>query len=142
VISIGNGVTIPESEIEFHTSHSSGPGGQNVNKVSTRVTLRFAVDSSHALSPVQRRLIRSRLATRINKEGVLQVTSQRTSSQEMNRNLALKRFVELLGEALKKKTPRIPTGVTHAVKVKRRVEKRKLTELKQSRGKKIQDDDE
>ena len=141
MISIGNGLSIPENEIEFHMSHSSGPGGENVNKVSTRVTVRFDVDSSHALSPAQRRVIRSKLATRINKEGILQVTSQRTSSQDMNRSLALKRFVELLSEALRKKTPRIPTGITHAVKVKRREEKRKLTELKQSRSKKILDDE-
>jgi len=141
VISIGNGLTIPESEIEFHSSHSSGPGGQNVNKVATRVTLRFDVDSSHALSPAQRRAIRAKLATRINKAGILQVTSQRTSSQEINRSLALKRFTELLSDALRKRTPRIPTGVTHAVKVKRHEEKRKLAELKQARSKKIADDE-
>src|SRR6185295_8826310 len=140
MISIGNGLSIPENEIEFHASHSSGPGGQNVNKVSTRVTVKFNVDSSHALSPAQRRQIRTKLATRINKEGILQVTSQRTSSQEMNRSIALKRFAELLSDALRKKVPRIPTGVTHAVKVKRRKEKNKLTELKQSRSKKILDD--
>jgi len=141
MISIGNGLSIPENEIEFHASHSSGPGGQNVNKVSTRVTVKFNVDSSHALSPAQRRQIRTKLATRINKEGILQVTSQRTSSQEMNRSIALKRFAELLSDALRKKVPRIPTGVTHAVKVKRRKEKNKLTELKQSRSKKILDDE-
>jgi len=141
MISIGNGLSIPENEIEFHTSPSSGPGGQNVNKVSTRVTVKFNVDSSHALTPAQRRQIRTKLATRINKEGILQVTSQRTSSQEMNRSIALKRFAELLSDALRKKVPRIPTGVTHAVKVKRRKEKNKLTELKQSRSKKILDDE-
>ena len=141
LIRINDELSLDDSEIEESFVRASGPGGQNVNKVSTRVTVKFNVDSSHALSPAQRRQIRTKLATRINKEGILQVTSQRTSSQEMNRSIALKRFAELLSDALRKKVPRIPTGVTHAVKVKRRKEKNKLTELKQSRSKKILDDE-
>jgi ribosome-associated protein len=76
--------------------HRGGPGGQNVNKVSSRVTLWFAVVNSPSLSQEQRDLIMSRLATRIGKDGVLRVVSQQTRSQAANRELTMERFVELL----------------------------------------------
>ena len=136
MIRVVDGLEIPEHEIDFAVSRSGGPGGQNVNKVSTRVTLRFNVDASLALNSDQRRRIHSRLATRINKEGILQVTSQRTRSQELNREDALARFAELLQQALHKDTPRIPTRVSRAAKVKRMEEKKKRTEIKVARSRK------
>ena len=65
------GLEIPEGELEFVASRSGGPGGQNVNKVSSRVTLRFDVGHSGSLNEEQRTRIQRRLATRINKDGVL-----------------------------------------------------------------------
>jgi len=140
LIPVIGGLEIPEHELDFAVSRSGGPGGQNVNKVSTRVTLRFNVDSSAALTSDQRRCIHSRLATRINKDGILQVTSQRTRSQELNRTDVLQRFVELLREALHKEPPRIPTRVSRAAKIKRVEEKKKRTEIKTARSKKGWDD--
>ena len=139
MISILEGIVelqIPDDEVDFAVSRSGGPGGQNVNKVSTRVTLRFNVDQSTVLTPEQRRMIHARLATRINKEGVLQVTSQKTRSQELNRADALDRFAELLREALHKEMPRIPTRVSRAAKNQRVDEKKKRTSIKQARSKK------
>ena len=140
MIAIVDGLEIPEHEVDFAVSRSGGPGGQNVNKVSTRVTLRFNVDASEVLSIDQRRLIRSRLATRINKEGILQVTSQRTRSQELNRADVHERFAELLRDALHKEPPRIPTRVSRAAKIKRVEEKKKRTEIKIARSRRGWDD--
>jgi ribosome-associated protein len=140
LIAIVDGLEIPEHEVDFAVSRSGGPGGQNVNKVSTRVTLRFNVDASEVLSIDQRRLIRSRLATRINKEGILQVTSQRTRSQELNRADVQERFAELLRDALHKEPPRIPTRVSRAAKIKRVEEKKKRTEIKIARSRRGWDD--
>ena len=140
MIAIIDGLEIPEHELDFAVSRSGGPGGQNVNKVSTRVTLRFNVDSSESLNSEQRRRIRSRLATRINKEGILQISSQRTRSQELNRADVLERFAELLREALHKEPPRIPTRVSRAAKIKRVEEKKKRTEIKVGRSRKGWDD--
>jgi len=125
---------IPESELEFVASRSSGPGGQNVNKVSSRITLRFDVERSTALNPDQRRRIRTRLASRISKDGVLQVSSQRTRSQDLNREEALLRFAELLREAIREQKRRVKTKASRQSKEVRLHEKRKRTEVKQARS--------
>ena len=85
MIVINDTLSIPETELTFTASRSGGPGGQNVNKVSSRVTLSFDIGRSASLSDEQKlRAVRA-LGKRINKEGILQVVSQRTRSQEMNR---------------------------------------------------------
>ena len=140
MIPIKHGLEIPDGELEFAVSRSGGPGGQNVNKVSTRVTLQFNVDSSAVLSPEQRLRIRSKLSSRINKDGILQITSQRTRSQELNRADTVKRFVELLNAALHREAPRIPTRATVAARIQRVEEKKKRTAIKKSRSKKDWDE--
>ena len=140
MIPVVDGLEIPDNEVDFAVSRSSGPGGQNVNKVSTRVTLRFNVDLSEVLSGDQRRRIHSKLASRISKEGILQVTSQRTRSQELNRIDAIERFAELFREALHREPPRIPTRVSRAAKNQRVEEKKKRTEIKVARSRKAWDD--
>ena len=134
MIAIIVGVEIPESEIEFIASRSGGPGGQNVNKVSSRITLRFDLQRSAALNEEQRARIRSRLSSRISKEGVLQVSSQRTRSQDLNREDAVERFAELLRSALHEEKRRVKTRATHASKEDRLQEKRKRTAVKQARA--------
>jgi len=135
MIHVMDGVLIPENEIRITASRSGGPGGQNVNKVSSKVTLSFDVRSSAVLSEEQKRKIIGKLATRISKEGILQVVSQRTRSQELNRLDALARFSELLRRVLTPQMPRIKTRVSQAAKQRRVDEKRKHSLTKQKRSK-------
>jgi ribosome-associated protein len=135
MIHVMDGVLIPENEVRITASRSGGPGGQNVNKVSSKVTLSFDVRGSAVLSEEQKRKIMGRLATRISKEGILQVVSQRTRSQELNRLDALARFSELLRRALTPQAPRIKTRVSEAAKRRRVDEKRKHSLTKQKRSK-------
>jgi ribosome-associated protein len=134
VISIVPGLSIPENELTFTASRSGGPGGQNVNKVSSKVTLAFDVRGSSVLSEEEKRKILGKLATRISKEGILQVVSQRTRSQELNRTDALTRFCELLRQALTPQRERIKTRVSKAVKQQRLEEKKKRGLTKQARS--------
>jgi ribosome-associated protein len=139
MIHIFQDVFIPEDEIHFDASRSGGPGGQNVNKVSSRVTLTFDVHASAALSEDQKHAVLQKLAGRINKEGVLRVISQRTRSQELNRADATERFSELIREALTPRRMRIKTRVPRAAHERRVEEKKKRAVVKQTRAKKILD---
>jgi ribosome-associated protein len=121
-------------ELRFTYSRSSGPGGQYVNRVETRVTLLFDVAGSPSLTDEQKRRVRRRLATRINKEGVLRVVSQRHRTREANRRAAVERFEELLAEALRSPRPRRKTRVPKAAKHRRIETKRRRGEIKRSRG--------
>jgi len=128
------GLEIPDAELEFVASRSGGPGGQNVNKVSSRVTLRFDLERTTAVSAEQRARIRRKLSSRINKDGVLQVSSQRTRSQDLNREDVIQRFGELLRMALREEKPRVETKATRSSKEERLREKRKRTEVKRTRA--------
>jgi ribosome-associated protein len=135
MIHIMDGLFIPENEVRIAASRSSGPGGQNVNKVSSKVTLSFDIRESTALSAEQKQKIMGRLPTRINKEGVLQVVSQRTRSQELNRDDVLDKFSELLRRVFTPRTPRIRTRVPAAAQQRRLDKKRKRSVTKQTRSK-------
>jgi ribosome-associated protein len=135
MIHINDHLSIPEDEISFVASRSGGPGGQNVNKVSSRVTLSFDVGRSTTLSEEQKVLILRALGKRINKEGILQVVSQRTRSQDMNRDDALERFRELFRRALTPTRPRIKTRIPAAAQQKRLDKKKRRTVTKQARSK-------
>ena len=134
MIQVTDTLSIPEDELRFKASRSSGPGGQNVNKLNTRMTLLFDVRNSPSLSQEQRQSIRRRLATRINQEGVLRVVCQRHRTQAANRRGAKERFAEVLGDALKKRRPRRKTQVSAAVKRRRREERKRRSRLKQNRS--------
>jgi len=125
MIRITQAVEIPEDELTFTTSRSGGPGGQNVNKLNTRVTLLFDLAGSPSLTASQKHRISARLATRINRNGVLRVVSQRHRSQSANREAAVERFVELLQSALARRKRRIRTKPT-ATSQRRRLEGKKL----------------
>ncbi len=133
MIEISPGLAIPDSELGFAASRSGGPGGQNVNKVATKVTLTFDVASSPSLTEAQRSRILTRLATRISRGGVLQVISQRHRTQGANRAAALDRFVELLREALAEEAPRVPTRPSRAARQRRVAEKELHARTKEAR---------
>ncbi len=134
VIFIKEGLSIPEEELVFTASRSSGPGGQHVNKVSTRMTLFFDVAHSPSLSDDQRRRILYRLGSRINRDGVLQVSSQDTRSQAANRQAAEDRFAELLRDALKVLPHRHRSAVPRAQKRRRMDAKRHRAAVKRLRS--------
>ena len=134
MIAIMAGVEIPENELEFIASRSGGPGGQNVNKVSSRITLRFDLERTTAFSDEQRARIRSKLASRINNAGVLQISSQRTRSQDLNREDVVARFAELLRGALRVEKARVKTKATRASHEGRLKEKRERTSVKRARA--------
>jgi len=133
MIAIDDNLSIPEEEVSFITSRSGGPGGQNVNKLETRVTLRFELAGSGSLSEEQKARLRERLATRITKDGVLQVTSQRHRTQGANREAAVERFAELLRESFREEAPRKKTRPSRAAKARRMDEKRRQSQRKRER---------
>ena len=128
------GLVIPEREIAVRRTRSGGPGGQNVNKVETRVQLRFDLAASTSLSEEQRARVRERLATRIGKDGVLRVVSQRERTQAGNRAAAEERLVELLRAALARPRERRATRVPGAARRARQLRKRRRAEVKRRRA--------
>ena len=132
---VNSGVTIPRDELRLATSRSSGPGGQNVNKVETRVTLLFDVAASQSLSPGQKDRLSRKLATRITRAGVLRVVSQRHRTQAANRRAAEERFVELVGDALVRSKPRRKTRKPARAHRERLEGKRQRSQLKDARRK-------
>jgi ribosome-associated protein len=137
MIPIDDTLAIPDEEVTFATSRSGGPGGQNVNKLETRVTLRFDLAGSPSLSEEQKSRLRERLATRITKDGVLQVSSQKHRSQGANRDAAVERFAELLRENLREEPPRKKTRPSRAAKARRLDNKRRQSQRKRERSARI-----
>ena len=126
---------IPEEEIEFQFSRSSGKGGQNVNKVETKVEIRFNIDRSKAFSEEEKEKIKEALASKINQEGDLIIRSEEERSQLKNRRMALEKLNEIIREALKPREERIPTKVPKASKTERLKEKKLISEKKKLRQK-------
>jgi len=127
------GIAIREDELRFAASRSGGPGGQNVNKVSSRVTLTFDLKASTTLSDEHKRKIRERLGGRINKNGVLRIVSQRTRSQELNRSDAIERFSDLIRRALTPRPARVKTRIPAGAHERRIEAKKKRASVKQER---------
>ena len=141
MIAVTSTLSIPEQELQFHASRSSGPGGQNVNKVNTRVTLHFDVRRSPSLTTMQKSLIGRKLKTRINKEGVLYLYAQRAATQSLNRADVLEKFCRLLREALVTRKIRKETRISQR-SIEKRLDQKKLRgRLKQLRNRPARVDD-
>ena len=123
----------------FEFSRSGGPGGQNVNKVNTKVTLKVAVDAIEGLNETERRRLREKLAGRINGQGFLVLQVQDERSQKANRATALERLFKLVLAAAKRPTPRIPTKPGKAAKQRRLSIKKARSQSKIDRRKPVID---
>jgi len=136
MIKIGKDKYISEDELTFKASRSSGPGGQNVNKVNSRITLLYDLADCESFSDEQKRLIAKRLARRADKNGVIRVVSQKYRTQKANREAAVERLQQLLTDALRTKSIRKKTKMPYSAKQTRLKEKKKRSLLKQQRAKK------
>lgn len=125
---------IDESELLFKASRSGGPGGQNVNKLNTRVTLLFDVVGSSGLSDEQKQRVLQSLSTRIDKQGVLRVVSQRFRAQAANRQAAIERFVGLLADVLAPRPVRRKTKAPAGARQRRLDDKKHRSRVKQQRS--------
>ena len=123
--------------LTFTFDRASGPGGQNVNKVSTRATLWFDFSACPLLTDVQRERLRQKLAARMGADGRLRIVVQQTRTQAGNRALAEQRLLELLTEALRTPRPRRPTRPTRAAREKRLESKRVQSARKRFRRSQI-----
>lgn len=134
-VQINSTVTIPDSELQFRFTRAGGPGGQNVNKVSSRVELLFDVPGSAAFSAHQKELIRSRLGSKLDSGGVLHIASQESRSQWKNRASATEKLAELLRGALAVRKARTKTKPSRSAKETRIKTKKNLASKKKLRSK-------
>ena len=126
---------IPEDELEFHFYRAGGPGGQNVNKVSTALQMRFDVKNSPSLTdPVKARLMKL-AGSRLTLEGVILITAVRHRTQERNRADAIERLQAMVDEASIRPVYRVPTRPTKASKERRLKAKTNRASIKSGRGK-------
>lgn len=140
MIEITSSVSINESEIQIDFIRASGPGGQNVNKVSTAAQLRFDIRNSPSLEPeVKERLVKI-AGNRVTEDGVLLIEAKRYRTQEQNRLDALQRLVTLVQQALERPRTRRKTRPTLASKQKRLQAKRQRSEKKRLRSRSSLDD--
>ena len=132
---VNHKVVIPITEMDFVSSKSGGPGGQHVNKVNSKVTLRFNVQESSYLTDQQKKRILSVLQSRVSKDGMLQIHSQRYRSQTANREDLVQRMEILLRSALRPQKKRVPTKISKSAKEKRFQEKKHRGKVKVNRSK-------
>lgn len=123
------------SELSFKAVRSSGAGGQNVNKVSSKVVLTFDLNASKALSDEEKELLLSKLASRLTADAILILNCDEDRSQLKNKTIVTKRFLELINKALIVPKKRKATKIPRSVIEKRIKEKRNLSEIKQNRRK-------
>ena len=133
MLTIDDRIEIPDAELVERFVRSSGPGGQNVNKVASAVELRFDVVGSKSLPEDVRERILARRDRRLNDEGVLVLSAQRFRTQERNREDARERLAEIIRAATKVPIKRVATKPTKAAKRRRVADKRQRSEVKRTR---------
>jgi len=127
------------SELNFKAVRSSGAGGQNVNKVSSKVVLKFDINNSAGLSEEEKTLVIHNLLPRLTSENILILNSDEDRSQVRNKEIAIKRFLAIMSKAILVPKIRKATKVPKSVIKKRLRDKKNLSEIKQSRRKPDQD---
>jgi ribosome-associated protein len=132
--------TVPEEELRFSASRAGGPGGQHVNKASTRVEVRWNVKESETLSESQRELLLQKLRSRLDTNGILRVVAGERRSQLRNREAAVQRLNELVQQALKKPRQRRKTTPSASAVQKRLDEKHHRSKLKRERKRPVTED--
>lgn len=121
------------NEFKFTSSRSGGPGGQHVNKVNSRIELHFDLEESDVFTPAEKRIIKHKLANRINTDGEIFLASGEKRSQWQNKERVIQRFFELVELALTPRKKRIKTKPTKASRIKRIEGKKQLSEKKKRR---------
>ncbi|WP_316635388.1 alternative ribosome rescue aminoacyl-tRNA hydrolase ArfB [uncultured Flavobacterium sp.] len=123
------------SELSFKAVRSSGAGGQNVNKVSSKVVLTFDLNTSQALSEEEKLLLQTNIASRLTTENILVLNCDEDRSQLKNKDIVTKRFLEIIKKGLFVPKARKATKIPKSVIKKRIKDKKNISDLKQSRRK-------
>lgn len=127
-------ITVPDSDLSLSFLRSSGPGGQNINKVATAVQLRFDLRGTAALDDRVKARLRALAGRRVTEDGALLILARNHRTQEQNRREALERLAELIRRALIEPKPRKPTRPTRASKERRLASKARAQRTKALRG--------
>ena len=127
--------SIIASEFSFKAVRSSGAGGQNVNKVSSKVVLTFDLVNSKGLTDEEKTLLQNKLATKLTQDGILILTSEEDRSQLKNKEVVVKKFLKVIENGLKIPKQRKETKIPRAVKEKRLQEKKSTASIKENRKK-------
>lgn len=137
---VKNGIVIPFHELEITSSRAGGPGGQHVNKTSTRITVRWHVPTTTALNDEQKARVMHNLQARLTTEGDLLVHNSASRSQQTNKEEALKQLAQLVRKALYVPKKRIATKVSAGAKEARLKTKARKSTIKKMRNKRISDE--